>query len=97
MKWVKTLGNISHVPMDQILSSRQQAVLNLAAGARMLPVVGDDRPESYSAQVITPILADGEIIGGLFLLSRESGQQMTGVDQKVAEATANIIGRQMEQ
>ncbi len=31
------------------------------------------------------------------LLSRESGLQMTNVDQKVAETTANIIGRQMEQ
>ena len=34
--------------------------------------------------------------GGI-LLSRESGLQMTNVDQKVAETTANIIGRQMEQ
>ena len=83
--------------MDQILAGRQQMVLNLSTGARMLPITGDDRAEGYSAQIITPILSDGEIIGGLFLLSRGSGQQMTGVDQKVAEATANIIGRQMEQ
>ena len=82
---------------DQILQGRQQVTLNLSSGARMLPVTGDDRAEMYSAQVITPILADGEIIGGLFLLSRESGLQMTGVDQKVVETTANIIGRQMEQ
>ena len=82
---------------DQLLQSRQQAVLNLSAGARLLPVTGDDRADTYSAQVITPILADGEIIGGLFLLSRESGRQMTEIDQKVAETTANIIGRQMEQ
>ena len=83
--------------MDRILQSRQQAVLNLASGARMLPVTSDDRAEDYAAQVITPILADGEIIGGLMLLSRESGKQMTEIDQKVAETTANIIGRQMEQ
>ena len=83
--------------VDRILQSRQQAVLNLSAGARMLPVTGDDQAENYSSQVITPILADGEIIGGLILLSRESGQQMTDIDQKVAETTANIIGRQMEQ
>ena len=51
----------------------------------------------YSAQIVAPILADGEIVGGLILLSRESGLQMTDIDQKVAETTANIIGRQMEQ
>ena len=72
-------------------------VLNQSAGAKMLPVTGDDRAESYTAQIIAPILADGEIIGGLMLLSRESGASMTDVDRKVAETTANIVGKQMEQ
>ena len=31
------------------------------------------------------------------LLSREAGMEMTDIDQKVAETTAAIIGRQMEQ
>ncbi|MBR1820648.1 MAG: stage V sporulation protein T [Clostridia bacterium] len=82
---------------DQILQSRQLALLNLSSGMKMLPITADDRAENYSAQIIAPILADGEIVGGLILLSRESGLQMTNVDQKVAETTANIIGRQMEQ
>ena len=83
--------------VDHILQARQLTVLNLSTGAKLIPVTVDDRPESYSAQVVAPILADGEIIGGLILISRESGLQMTEVDQKVAETTANIIGRQMEQ
>lgn len=83
--------------VDRILQGRQMATLNLSAGATMIPVTVDDRPETYSAQIVAPILADGEIVGGLILLSRESGLQMTNVDQKVAETTANIIGRQMEQ
>ena len=72
-------------------------VLNLSSGARMIPVTSDDAPDAYSAQIVAPILADGEIIGSLILLSRDSGVQMTEVDQKVAETTANIVGRQMEQ
>ena len=83
--------------VDQILQGRQLTLLNLSTGARMIPITGEDRPESYSSQIIAPILADGEIVGGLILLSRESGLQMTDIDQKVAETTANIIGRQMEQ
>ena len=83
--------------VDQILQGRQLAVLNLAEGARMLPITPDDPTEAYSAQIIAPILADGEIVGGLILLNRESGRQMTDVDRKVAETTAHIIGRQMEQ
>lgn len=83
--------------VDQILQNRQVVVLNQSAGAKMLPVTSDDRAESYTAQIIAPILADGEIIGGLMLLSRESGASMTDVDRKVAETTANIVGKQMEQ
>ena len=83
--------------IDYVLQARQTVVLNLGSGASPLPVTGDDRAESYAAQVIVPILSDGEIIGGLMLLSRESGRQMTEIDQKVAETTAVIIGRQMEQ
>lgn len=82
---------------EQILQSRQMQVLNLSSGARMIPVTNDDRADAYSAQIIAPILADGEIVGGLILLSRESGVQMSDVDQKVAETTASIVGRQMEQ
>ena len=83
--------------VDQILQNRQIAVMNLADGARLIPLTTDDRPETYTAQIVTPILADGEIIGGLILLSRESGVSMTDVDRKVAETTANIVGKQMEQ
>ena len=82
---------------DRILQSRQMVMLNLADGAKMIPMTADDHPEPYTAQIVAPILADGEIVGGLMLLSRESGLQMTEVDRKVAETTANIIGRQMEQ
>ena len=71
--------------------------LNLSDGAKMIPITADDRAEAYSSQILAPILADGEIVGGLILLSRESGLQMTDVDRKVAETTASIIGRQMEQ
>lgn len=83
--------------VDQILQARQLQMLNLASGARMIPVTNDDHADAYSAQIVAPILTDGEIIGSLILLSRESGTQMSEVDQKVAETTASIVGRQMEQ
>ena len=58
-----------------------------------MPLVWGER----AGQIIAPILADGEIVGCLMLAERESGVRMTAVDMKVAETTAVIIGRQMEQ
>ena len=83
--------------VENILQNRKMAVFNLAAGAKMIPVTSDDNAEAYTAQLVAPILADGEIIGGLMLLSREAGASMGEVDQKVAETTTSIIARQMEQ
>lgn len=83
--------------VENILQNRKMAVFNLASGAKMIPVTSDDNAEAYTAQLVAPILADGEIIGGLMLLSREAGASMGEVDQKVAETTTSIIARQMEQ
>ena len=69
----------------------------MSDGSRLIPVTNDDRSDLYTAQLVVPILSDGEIIGGLILLSKESGAKMSDIDQKVAETTAPIVGRQMEQ
>ena len=48
-------------------------------------------------QVVSPIIADGEAIGAVLLLSREQGARMGDTEIKVAETAAGIVGRQMEQ
>ena len=83
--------------IDRILQNRQTVILNLSAGDKMIPVTGEDKADQYTCQAVVPILSDGEIIGGLILLGKESGARMTDIDQKVAETTATIVGRQMEQ
>lgn len=83
--------------MEELLQGRRLVVNNLSEGARMVAVTNDDSADAYTAQIIMPILSDGEIIGGILLLSRNAGARMSDVDQKVAETTATIIGRQMEQ
>jgi AbrB family transcriptional regulator (stage V sporulation protein T) len=47
--------------------------------------------------VVSPIIADGEAIGAVLLLSREQGARMGDTEVKVAETAAGIVGRQMEQ
>ena len=83
--------------IDRILQGRQTVMLNLSAGDKMIPITADDKADQYTSQLIVPILSDGEIIGGLILLGKEASGRMTDIDQKVAETTATIVGRQMEQ
>lgn len=83
--------------IERLIAQRQTVRLNAADGARMLMVTPEDDASAYTAQIVAPILSDGDVIGSLILLSRENGVRMTDIDQKVAETTAGIVGRQMEQ
>ena len=60
-------------------------------------VTSEEDAQAYTAQVICPIIADGESIGAVVLLSREPAARMGDTELKVAETTASIVGRQMEQ
>ena len=91
--WEKPLSH----EMETAISNRQTLHLNASANARMIPITNEDDAGSYTAQIVVPIIADGEVIGALALLSRESGVKMSDTDLKVAETTAGIVGRQMEQ
>ena len=55
--------------VDTILQSRQLTLLNLSAGVRMIPITNDDRPESYSAQIVAPISLAGVIVAAAIAVS----------------------------
>ena len=50
----------------------------------------------YKAQVIYPIISDGDAIGSVILLSKDDKTKMSEVEQKVAQSAANFLGKQME-
>ena len=51
----------------------------------------------YLWEVIHPIICEGDVIGGVILLSRDEKKKFTGAEQKVASCAADFLGRQMEQ
>lgn len=91
--WEKPLST----EMEQAMMNRQSLRLNAVNGAKLIPLTNEDTAQQYTAQVMVPILSDGEVIGALVLLSKESGTVMDDTAFKVAETTATIVGRQMEQ
>lgn len=83
--------------LERLMNERRPAAMNAADGDRMIPVCAEDNPGRYTAQMVVPVVADGEVIGGIVLLSCDNGVRITDVERKVAETTSHIIGRQMEQ
>ena len=60
-----------------------------------IPITSDEVEES-SAEVIVPILSEGDAIGAVILLSREAKQALGGAEMKLAATAAGFLGRQME-
>lgn len=87
---------ISH-DLETAIANRQTVMLNKQNGSHTVAVTNEEDPAGYTAQVLSPIIADGEAIGAVLLLSREQGARMGDTEMKVAETAAGIVGRQMEQ
>jgi len=55
---------------------------------------GDRR---YTAQVVSPIISEGDPIGAVILLSMDPNTRMGEVEAKLAQSASGFLGKQMEQ
>ncbi len=55
-----------------------------------------NREKEIKPQVIVPIISDGDVIGSVSLISKDSDAKMTKTEEEVASVAANFLGRQME-
>ena len=62
-----------------------------------VPITKNDKKEKqYNSQVVYPIISNGDTIGTVILLSKESNIKMNEVEKKVAQSAATFLGSQME-
>lgn len=77
----------------EIMRDRRSYLANLAEGGDIIPVTGEDSL-AVTAQVIVPIVAGGDCLGAVALLSQEEGAKMESNAVKLARLTADIIANQ---
>lgn len=56
-----------------------------------------NQEEEYAYEIISPILCEGDVIGGVILLAKEDKKKFSELEQKMAACAASFLGRQMEQ
>ena len=56
----------------------------------------DNNAKKNNSQVVYPIIADGDVIGTVILLSKDENVKMSEVEQKVVQSAASFLGTQME-
>jgi AbrB family transcriptional regulator, stage V sporulation protein T len=62
-----------------------------------LPITqNDNKDKRYNAQVIYPIISDGDVIGSVILLAKEQNSKMGETELKVVQSAAGFLSSQMQ-
>ena len=75
--------------------SGREALLAVKGDKGFIQVIEGDSGE-HTAQVIVPILCEGDVIGSVILISKDEKVRMGDVEKKLALTAAGFLGRQME-
>ena len=62
-----------------------------------IPISKNENKERiFHAQVIYPIVSDGDAVGSVVLMSKEPNKKMSDAELKVVQSAAGILGSQLE-
>ena len=59
-------------------------------------IIQGEKATKYHAQVVVPIISDGDVVGSVILFSTDLSSKITNVEYKLAESAAGFLGKQME-
>ncbi len=83
--------------LEHLLNAREKVLVNTASGNAPIDIVSTyGEANSYTAQVIVPIISSGDAIGAVVFVSHESSVQMGDTELKICEVAASFLGKQME-
>lgn len=83
--------------LEKVMEERKTVLLG-EGNAKAVPLYDDeDMDGKYAAQVVSPIIAEGDAIGAVIILSKQSGEKFGELEMKLAETASAFLGKQMEQ
>lgn len=82
--------------LEKLMDEREVILYN--QGDEHCPITSDESDEKkYAAQVIAPIITQGDPIGTVILCSKEKGVSMGEIEKKIAMTAAAFLAKQMDQ
>ena len=85
---------ISH-ELEEVINDRENIVA-AREDKNFIKILNEDDAE-FTYQVITPIISEGDAIGSVIILTKDSKIKFGEVEIKLASTAAAFLGRQMEQ
>ena len=82
--------------LERIMRDRRTVLINASEGGTAIPLIfGDEK--SYTAQVITPVTVEGDVIGACVLYSFSQEVRMRETDVKLARMGADLLSRRFSE
>ena len=86
--------------LEKSLEDRNTIIMNgleNVADDNLHVIQTDDREYTIKAQVIAPIITQGDPIGAVLIVSKDPGVKLGELEIKLAETAAGFLAKQMEQ
>lgn len=81
--------------LEQLIQERESLQASTVE-RKFIPIIQEEM-EGVASETICPVISEGDAIGSVVLLGKDSRSRMGEVEQKVALTAAGFLGRQMEQ
>ena len=78
--------------LERIMEARQ--LFQYRQGLHQVPVT--TATDKYFAEIVAPIIAEGDVAGCVMFVGGEDGQKPGETEYKLAQAVAGFLGKQME-
>ncbi|WP_027717437.1 stage V sporulation protein T [Desulfovirgula thermocuniculi] len=85
--------------VEKVMEERKAVIINSPGDSPYCKecLTAEEEECKYSAEVIAPIICEGDPIGAVILASKEPGVKMGELELKLAETAASFLAKQMEQ
>ncbi len=87
------LGKTVSKDLEHLMTERESVIAG--KGDKEYVVISYEE-EDYAQQVIFPVICEGDVIGAVLILAKDSRQRLGETERKLAQTAASFLGRQME-
>lgn len=87
------MGKELHSELESVINDRK-AIVARKGDAKFIHITTDDL--DFDGQVVQTIISEGDAVGSVIVIVRDSGHRIGEIEQKAAVIAAAFLGKQME-
>lgn len=85
------------IAVEKVMETRKSVLISSTAEHKYYKDADEDGAPKFAAEVIAPIISEGDPIGAVILGSKDKDAKMGDLELKLVETAAGFLAKQMEQ